>query len=872
MRNFYTNSLLFLCFSLLTSFSSLAQISANDDTFGVVYGANQVIAGNFLLNDTLNGSQALSSNVTITIISVSNAGISISGTNIVVAGGTPQGTYTLVYQLCVVGSPSTCDTATVTINTQLLANPDSFQASPCGYIGNVLGSGPDLNYVDTLNGEPAVLTPYYTQPGNVLHPATVTLTYISSYPGIFIDSSGTIVSQYGMVQPGTTYTLTYTLCEIAHPNNCSTGYVTLNINPEFIFSSNDDFTPYPIDNTVGGTTLSVLNNDYSECQGNLYLGNSTVSAYNLPSGLTLNPDGTISVAVGTSPGLYNFNYSACLTYPYIGCGFANVTILVTGISTVVANYDNFGTNYPNSTTASVLNNDTLNGAPITSSALITISPLNLPSGFTLNPNGTISIAASVTEGTYTVPYQICNIVSSMDCYVNYAYVVVFKNRIIGKVKFDANSNGCDAGDAYLNYIEVKNINGSNTYTNYTNYNGSSQYYLIGDAGINTVSLTNLPSYFTVTPATQVFNFTTPGSTIAPDFCISINSNVNDLEVVLVPRFQVVPGLPVFYDIWYKNHGSTTLSGQVSFQFNNAKMSFLSSSPSPNITASSLLTYNFSDLAPFESRVISNVKFQVATPPTNNSGDLINFSGAITPVAIDATPLNNSSSLTQTVVNSQDPNDIVVHEGATVTLAQAQQGYLHYTIHFQNIGTSNAINIKVVNDLDPKLDWSTFELVGTSHPCRVKNKNAHNEFLFENINLPGTANEPLSHGYISFKVKPIGSIAVGNVIQNNANIYFDFNAPIATNTATTTVVNNLSNDSFHFNHLNFFPNPVKNSLTISNSSTIDEVEITSILGQKMISKKVNNLQAEINLSELSNGVYFVKVSSESQEKTFKIVKE
>jgi len=90
MRNFYTNSVLFLCFGLLTSFSSLAQISANDDTFGVVYGANQVIAGDFLLNDTLNGSQALSSNVTITMISTSNAGISISGTNIVVASGTPQ--------------------------------------------------------------------------------------------------------------------------------------------------------------------------------------------------------------------------------------------------------------------------------------------------------------------------------------------------------------------------------------------------------------------------------------------------------------------------------------------------------------------------------------------------------------------------------------------------------------------------------------------------------------------------------------------------------------------------------------------------------------------------------------------------------------
>jgi Secretion system C-terminal sorting domain len=227
---------------------------------------------------------------------------------------------------------------------------------------------------------------------------------------------------------------------------------------------------------------------------------------------------------------------------------------------------------------------------------------------------------------------------------------------------------------------------------------------------------------------------------------------------------------------------------------------------------------------------------------------------------------------QTVVNSQDPNDIIVHEGATITLAQAQQGYLHYTIRFQNVGTSNAINIKVLNDLDPKLDWSTFQLISTSHNCRIKNKNAHNEFLFENINLPGTANEPLSHGYITYKVKPISTIAVGNVIPNIANIYFDFNAPIVTNTASTTVVSNLANTNFAFNDFRLFPNPVKNTLTISNASTINEVEITSVLGQSMLTKKVNDLQTEINLSELSSGIYFVKVKAEGEEKTVRIVKE
>lgn len=859
---------LLLVFGLFSSIS-YGQINANNDSFAIVYGASQVTAGNFLLNDTVNGSQAQTSNVIISLISTTNPGISISGSNIIVAGGTPQGTYTLTYRIYDAASPTVCGNAVVTINTKILANPDNFTASSClNFVGNVLGYGSDLNVIDSLNDQPAILTPYYTQPGNVLYPATVALTYLQTYPQIDISPSGDIFLNSPLT-PGA-YFLTYQICEIAHPTNCSTAYVNLYIYPPYLFAANDDFSPYPIDNTVGGMTPSVLGNDFSECMGNLNPMNSTLTPMSVPNGLTLNPDGTIAVAIGTAPGTYLVNYSVCENI-YGSCGQATATVYITGISSVVANYDNFSTNYANTTTASVLNNDTLNGNPITISSSVIVTPLNNPSGFVINANGTITIAASVAEGTYAVPYQICNSTSPSDCYVNYAYVVVFKNRIIGKVKFDANSNGCDAGDAYLNNIAVKNINGSNTYTSYTDYNGS-EYYLIGDAGTNTVSITNLPSYFTVTPPNQVFNFTTPGTTTASDFCVSINSSVNDLEVILIPVFNVVLGFPAFYHIYYKNNGSTTLSGQITLPFNNTKMSFLSSSPTPNTIGTSMLTYNFSGLAPFESRIISNVKFQVASPPTVNAGDVLASTSSITPVVSDATPTDNTSSISQTVVNSQDPNDITVHEGSTITLAKAQQDYLHYTIRFQNVGTSDAINIKVVNDLDAKLDWNTFQLVSTSHNCRVKNKNGHNEFLFEGINLPGTANEPLSNGYITYKVKPIASIAIGNVIPNLANIYFDYNAPITTNTASTTIVANLANNTFAFNNFNYSPNPVKNLLSVSNNSVIDYIEITSILGQKMMSIKVNDLQTELNLSELSNGIYFVKVTSEDEEKTVKIVKE
>ena len=266
MKKNYLSLLSLLVFGLLSTIS-FGQINAVDDTFAVVYGTGQVTAGDILLNDTRNGVSTQAANVIISTISTTNPGISISGTTIVVASGTPRGTYTLTYQICDASNPTICDTALATINTKIIANPDNIFISACGFIvaGNVLGSGSDLNIIDSLNDEPAILTPYYTQPGNVLHPATVTLTYIQTYPDIQIVSNGDIIITNSI--PSNNYILTYELCEIAHPNNCSTGYVNLNVYPTYVIASDDDFSFLPINNAVGGTTSSVLDNDFSGCFG-----------------------------------------------------------------------------------------------------------------------------------------------------------------------------------------------------------------------------------------------------------------------------------------------------------------------------------------------------------------------------------------------------------------------------------------------------------------------------------------------------------------------------------------------------------------------------------------------------------------------------
>ena len=87
-------------------------------------------------------------------------------------------------------------------------------------------------------------------------------------------------------------------------------------------------------------------------------------------------------------------------------------------------------------------------------------------------------------------------------------------------------------------------------------------------------------------------------------------------------------------------------------------------------------------------------------------------------------------------------------------------------------------------------------------------------IFENINLPAeTDNEPESHGFVAFKIKTQNNLVLGNNVQNKADIYFDFNFPVETNT-TSTIVALLNNQDVENTSVSISPNPVKNMLSIA----------------------------------------------------------
>ena len=98
---------------------------ANDDAYTIAPGSSAT--SNVLANDLaqFNGAAATTSNVTITQVSTTNSGVTLNTSGIVsVAAGTPAGTYTIVYRICSISNPSSCDTATITVTVPLDSDGD----------------------------------------------------------------------------------------------------------------------------------------------------------------------------------------------------------------------------------------------------------------------------------------------------------------------------------------------------------------------------------------------------------------------------------------------------------------------------------------------------------------------------------------------------------------------------------------------------------------------------------------------------------------------------------------------------------------------------------------------------------------------------
>ena len=442
------------------------------------------------------------------------------------------------------------------------------------------------------------------------------------------------------------------------------------------------------------------------------------------------------------------------------------------------------------------------------------------------------------------------------------------NIIQGSLSFDENMDGCNQFDVKIGNIFVSTTDGINDIASASLESGF--YTLKVSENTYTTRVVGLSSYFTVTPSETVNTFTGFNQTEIADFCIAPAFTANDMAISIIPTDVARPGFQTTYTLTYENVGNTTLSGDITLEFDESRVSFLSASPSETSQVNNTITWSYNNVQPFENKSIS-IDFSVMPPPTNESGDILSFTATANPVNTDETPDDNVFELNQEVVNSFDPNDKQVAQGSQVLIDKADE-YLHYIVRFQNMGTASAINVRVQDDLDELLDWTTLKILDSSHEMNVEMVDGKIDFIFNDINLPTEDTNPeASQGYVAYKIKPQLGIAIGDEIENTASIYFDFNPAIITNTVSTTYVDELGIDEYENSEIKLYPNPAGDIVTVEAISKIKTIEILNVLGQTLHTKAGTNNTEQISVSELQTGNYFVKITTEEGSQTIRLLK-
>ena len=443
--------------------------------------------------------------------------------------------------------------------------------------------------------------------------------------------------------------------------------------------------------------------------------------------------------------------------------------------------------------------------------------------------------------------------------------------IQGVTRYDLNGNSCDNNDPTKSFQKFNVFDmSSGQSTAISNISGS--YFLPVSAGNTSITpILENPSYFSVTPPSVTVSFPNQVSPLNQNFCLTANGTHNDLEISIIPITTARPGFDSKYKIVYKNKGTTTQSGTLVYNFNANLMNLLNSTITPNSQSPGILSWNFANLLPFETKEIT-ATFKLNTPtqtPPLNGGDVLHYTAQING-ATDDTPTDNIFTLNQTVVNSFDPNDKTCLEGSSITQAKVGD-YVHYLIRFENTGTANAKNIVVKDEIDTsKFDISSLVSLNGSHNfvTRITSPNIV-EFIFENIQLP--FDDANNDGYVSFKIKTKSNLFIGDSFSNTAKIYFDYNAPIITNTSTTTVQNTLGISEINDDNAQFsiYPNPVKDVLFIKSKEKIIKAEIYDNVGRILSSASVTD--NSITISELTRGNYILKLFTKDKSIIQKFIK-
>lgn len=473
-----------------------------------------------------------------------------------------------------------------------------------------------------------------------------------------------------------------------------------------------------------------------------------------------------------------------------------------------------------------------------------------------------------SDGSVTLPGWVANVTcESLD-------------RIILNAFIDSNNNGVkDSGEVDFNhgsFLYDTNDSGNNTevfspngYYVLTDPNGGSSF----DIGYQVDS--EYAAYFSAgTTAYNDMTIPVASGTQYLYFPITVTQTYTDVAVTIIPINAPRAGITNYRnEVIVKNLGIETISSTTLTFTKDSNLTIVNLSDSGATITPTGFSRTFTNLLPNESRSII-VNMSVPPIPTVSIGQMLTNQASVSAQANDLIAENNFSELKQPIVAAYDPNDKMESHGGRIQFDSFnQEDFLFYTIRFENTGNINAIDVKVTDELDSRIDETSVRMIAASHDYILTRTGSNLVWDFIDINLPvSITNTQIGKGYITFKVKLKPGFAIGDIIPNAANIFFDTNPPIVTNTFNTEFVQSLSTTTFTDNNIAVYPNPASTLVNVSlnnSSETISSVAVYDLLGKKVIENHTNNSnQVTINTSSLSKGVYLIEITSNSNIKLIK----
>jgi len=326
--------------------------------------------------------------------------------SITVKRGTPKGTYSYEYTICQKDVPTNCDSAKVTfevVEAHIFAKDDGVWE-----VGTEGALTPSILNNDIIGERVGVA------------PSEVTITKTNGKP--VIDETKMVINEDGRISvlkniPEGIYTYYYTITEKANIANSSSAVVTIKV---VKFSAQDDEFELINDKTKENKTKSVLENDELNKKKNLSpvddviltKGEAKDGQRKPTTALTMNDDGTITIAPNTPDGVYTYTYTICKKSAPTECKSAEAVIKL--LPALVAEDDDFSGNPINplvreGIVGNVLDNDRYaDGKALEYLDKVVIKMLdNQNSRAHIEPNGDVVIPQGAPAGEYTLTYNLC---------------------------------------------------------------------------------------------------------------------------------------------------------------------------------------------------------------------------------------------------------------------------------------------------------------------------------------------------------------------------------------------------------------------------------------------------------------------------------